>query len=167
MNEITVRESAIYDELEKLTKEMNKLEQEILSQRSKPVINYTEIVVEIDVEKETDASFFFNYISPKASWKPYYDMRSDGIGKPIKLEAKALVSQNTGIEWKNVDMVLSTNDPYENSKEPIINKSLSGRRGSNSRPRPWEGRALPTELLPLDYPVKQFVYAKLNFDMQI
>ena len=120
MNEITVRESAIYDELEKLTKEMNKLEQEILSQRSKPVINYTEIVVEIDVEKETDASFFFNYISPKASWKPYYDMRSDGIGKPIKLEAKALVSQNTGIEWENVDMVLSTNDPYENSKEPII-----------------------------------------------
>ncbi len=120
MNEITVRESAIYDELEKLTKEMNKLEQEILSQRSKPVINYTEIVVEIDVEKETDASFFFNYISPKASWKPYYDMRSDGIGKPIKLEAKALVSQNTGIEWKNVDMVLSTNDPYENSKEPVI-----------------------------------------------
>ena len=120
MNEITVRESAIYDELEKLTKEMNKLEQEILSQRSKPVINYTEIVVEIDVEKETDASFFFNYISPNASWKPYYDMRSDGIGKPIKLEAKALVSQNTGIEWNNVDMVLSTNDPYENSKEPII-----------------------------------------------
>ena len=47
-------------------------------------------------------------------------MRSDGIGKPIKLEAKALVSQNTGIEWNNVDMVLSTNDPYENSKEPII-----------------------------------------------
>jgi hypothetical protein len=36
------------------------------------------------------------------------------------LEAKALVSQNTGIEWKDVDMVLSTNDPYENSKEPVI-----------------------------------------------
>jgi hypothetical protein len=47
-------------------------------------------------------------------------MRSDGIGKPIKLEAKALVSQNTGIEWKNVDMILSTNDPYENSKEPVV-----------------------------------------------
>jgi hypothetical protein len=120
MNEITIRESAIYDELEKLTKEMNKLEQEIISQRSKPVINYSEIIVEIDVEKETDATFFFNYISPNASWKPYYDMRSDGIGKPIKLEAKALVSQNTGIEWKNVDMVLSTNDPYENSKEPVV-----------------------------------------------
>ncbi len=26
---------------------------------------------------------------------------------------------------------------------------LSGRRDSNPRPRPWQGRALPTELLPL------------------
>jgi hypothetical protein len=120
LTEITVRQSAIRDELEKLIKDLNKLEQEIVSQRSKPVINYSEIVVEVDVEKATDATFTFNYISPNASWKPYYDMRSEGIGKPINLEAKALVSQNTGIEWKNVDMVLSTNDPYENSKEPNL-----------------------------------------------
>ena len=26
---------------------------------------------------------------------------------------------------------------------------LSGKRDSNSRPRPWQGRALPTELFPL------------------
>ena len=26
--------------------------------------------------------------------------------------------------------------------------SWSGKRGSNSRPRPWQGRALPTELFP-------------------
>jgi hypothetical protein len=25
---------------------------------------------------------------------------------------------------------------------------MSGKRDSNSRPRPWQGRALPTELLP-------------------
>jgi hypothetical protein len=85
------------------------------------VINYSEIVVEVDVEKATNANFEFNYISPRAPWKPYYDMRSEGIGKPVKLEAKANVSQNTGIEWKNVDMVLSTNDPYQNAQEPTLN----------------------------------------------
>src|ERR1700674_1039232 len=31
-------------------------------------------------------------------------------------------------------------------------KRISGRRDSNSRHRPWEGRALPTELLPLGKP---------------
>jgi hypothetical protein len=121
LTEITTRQTAIYNELEDLQKRMNQLEQEIISQRSKPVINYSEIVVEVDVEKATNANFELNYISPRATWKPYYDMRSEGIGKPVKLEAKANVSQNTGIEWKNVDMVLSTNDPYQNAQEPILN----------------------------------------------
>jgi len=120
LSEITNRLSEIRTELEELQKKMNQLEQEIISQRSKPVINYSEIVVEVDVLKTTNARFSFNYISPKATWKPYYDMRSDGIGKPVRLEAKANVSQTTGIEWKNIDLVLSTNDPYQNAQEPTI-----------------------------------------------
>ncbi len=118
--EIASRQTILTRELEALTKEINKIEQEIDTRQSKPVTNYTEILVEIDVEKSTGATFSFNYISPKASWSPYYDLRSDGVGKPVRLEAKALVSQTTGIEWKDIDLVLSTNDPYENSREPEL-----------------------------------------------
>lgn len=121
LTEIKARQTAIYAELETLDKEMNRIEQEIISQRSKPVINYTEVLVEIDVEKTTKSEFIFSYITPKAGWKPYYDMRSDGIGKPVRLEAKALVNQTSGIPWNDVDVVLSTNDPYENAKEPVLN----------------------------------------------
>lgn len=120
LTEVITRETAIFAELEELQKKMNQIEQEIISQRSKPVINYSEVVVEVDVNKSCTAGFLFNYISPNATWKPYYDMRSDGIGKPVRLEAKANVSQTTGIEWKNVDLVLSTNDPYENAQEPTL-----------------------------------------------
>ena len=120
LTEVITRETAIYAELEELQKKMNQIEQEIISQRSKPVINYSEVVVEVDVTKSCTAGFQFNYISPNATWKAYYDMRSDGIGKPVRLEAKANVSQTTGIEWKDVDLVLSTNDPYENAQEPTL-----------------------------------------------
>ena len=120
LTEVITRETEIYAELEDLQKKMNQIEQEIISQRSKPVINYSEVVVEVDVTKSCTAGFQFNYISPNATWKAYYDMRSDGIGKPVRLEAKANVSQTTGIEWKDVDLVLSTNDPYENAQEPIL-----------------------------------------------
>ncbi|MFZ9587278.1 MAG: mucoidy inhibitor MuiA family protein [Crocinitomicaceae bacterium] len=120
LTEVITRETAIYAELEELQKKMNQIEQEIISQRSRPVINYSEVVVEVDVAKSCNASFQFNYISPNATWKPYYDMRSEGIGKPVRLEAKANVSQTTGIEWKDVDLVLSTNDPYENAQEPSL-----------------------------------------------
>ncbi len=35
-------------------------------------------------------------------------------------------------------------------------KFWSGKRDSNSRPRPWQGRALPTELFPLGYGAFKF-----------
>jgi hypothetical protein len=120
MLEIVGRQTVLIKELETLQKEINKVEQEIQTRQSKPVINFTEILVEVDVANTTNSTFDFNYISPRASWTPYYDLRSDGIGKPVRLEAKALVNQSTGVEWKDVDLVLSTNDPYENSKEPIL-----------------------------------------------
>ena len=120
ITEIRNRETKIRRELEDLSVKMNRLEQEIISQRSKPVKNFAEITVEIDVAKATKALFEVNYLSPNATWKPFYDLRSAGIGQPLKVEAKAQVSQTTGIEWKHVDMVLSTNDPYQNTKEPDL-----------------------------------------------
>ena len=52
-------------------------------------------------------------------------------------------------------------------------RMLSGKRGSNPRPRPWQGRALPTELLPhcsvsrsisLNASAKvQFIFETTNF----
>ncbi len=33
----------------------------------------------------------------------------------------------------------------------VLSSKWSGKRGSNSRPRPWQGRALPTELFPHIY----------------
>jgi hypothetical protein len=156
LTEITNRQSAIRTELEDLDKNMNQLEQEIISQRSKPVINYSEIIVEVDVERNTNASFVFNYISPRATWKPYYDMRSDGIGKPVRLEAKANVSQTTGIEWKNVDLVLSTNDPYQNAQEPNLNpwyiyyNNYPQQKTQTSRPIPvsdYSGEKLRGEVI--------------------
>ncbi|MCE3294830.1 MAG: hypothetical protein K0R65_544 [Crocinitomicaceae bacterium] len=117
MVEISKRETEIERQLEDLNKQINKIAQEIDAQRSKPVINYSEMIVEIDVAEATESEFFISYISPNATWKPYYDMRSNGIGMPVKLEAKAFVNQTTGIEWKDIDLVLSTNDPYQNSRE--------------------------------------------------
>ena len=37
---------------------------------------------------------------------------------------------------------------HKKKRDAISDVSLSGKRDSNSRPRPWQGRALPTELFP-------------------
>ena len=38
--------------------------------------------------------------------------------------------------------------PFPRKKQPQKGCFWSGKRDSNSRPRPWQGRALPTELFP-------------------
>ena len=49
----------------------------------------------------------------------------------------------------------------------LTHKKRSGKRDSNSRPRPWQGRALPTELFPLEIAVQRygfFQYYKRFFE---
>ena len=120
LSEINTRKSQLDSEIEAVVRKINTIEQEINTRKGFPVVNYTEIEVELNVEKAGNVDFDFTYITHKASWKPYYDMRSNGIGAPVLLEAKGLVTQSTGIDWKNVKLILSTNDPYDNTLEPTI-----------------------------------------------
>src|SRR6218665_1412770 len=120
LTEIGNRKTQLQKEIEDYTKKINVIEQEINTRSSLPVTIYSEVVVELSADRGGEADFVFSYITPNAFWTPYYDMRSAGVNAPIALEAKGLVSQNTGIEWKNVKLVLSTNDPYESTEEPKI-----------------------------------------------
>ena len=120
MNEIKTQRRRIQSEVDKQTLELNKIAQEIIARRSKPIINYSEVVIEVEANSTISGDFELTYISPAASWTPYYDLRAEGINKPIRLESKAKVRQNTGIDWKDVDLVLSTNNPYENAQEPTL-----------------------------------------------
>ena len=120
LSEINTRKSQLDSEIEAVVRKINTIEQEINTRKGLPVVNYTEVEVELDVEKAGTVNFDFTYITHKASWKPYYDMRSNGVGAPVLLEAKGLVTQSTGIDWKDIKLILSTNDPYDNTQEPII-----------------------------------------------
>jgi len=136
LTEIGQRKTQLQKEIEVYAKKINVIEQEINTRSSLPVTIYSEVVVELSADKSGSADFQFSYITPNAFWTPYYDMRSAGINSPISLEAKGLVSQNTGIEWKNVKLILSTNDPYESTQEPNIEPWYLDYYSSLPRPTP-------------------------------
>jgi hypothetical protein len=136
LTEIGQRKTQLQKEIEDYAKKINIIEQEINTRSSLPVTIYSEVVVELSADKSGTADFQFSYITPNAFWTPYYDMRSAGVNSPISLEAKGLVSQNTGIEWKNVKLILSTNDPYESTQEPNIEPWYLDYYSSLPRPTP-------------------------------
>lgn len=70
----------------------------------------------MEMESPAVVEVFVSYQVYCASWRPAYDVRAvtsvDGEqGNSIKLCYYGLVEQNTGDDWGDTDMVLSTSSP--------------------------------------------------------
>ena len=61
-----------------------------------------------------------NYLVNGASWSPKYDIRATGINQPVELTYKANVYQNSGENWENVKLKLSTNNPNKSKVKPVL-----------------------------------------------
>ena len=64
--------------------------------------------------------FECSYFTPNAGWIPTYEVRVKSSDNSMKLAYKALVSQHTGIEWKNVKLTLCTGSPMLNNYIPDL-----------------------------------------------
>lgn len=61
-----------------------------------------------------------SYLVSNASWTPSYDLRSEIAVGNVNLTYKAAIRQNTGENWEDVRLTLSTNDPYQNKVKPEL-----------------------------------------------
>lgn len=80
----------------------------------------TQLVLNVSAKKAVTAELDIDYITPDAAWAPSYDIRSAGMDKPVTLTYKADVIQNTGIDWDQVDLVLSSADPVQSIAPPQL-----------------------------------------------
>src|SRR5690554_2998753 len=65
--------------------------------------------------------FDINYFTDNVSWAPFYEIRVDKLKEPIQLVYKANVSQNTGIDWKQIKLAFSSGNPRRNNNAPQLN----------------------------------------------
>jgi uncharacterized protein (TIGR02231 family) len=79
-----------------------------------------EISVTVSSEKQVTGKITCNYIVSNAGWYPSYDIRVDDITKPVTVYYKANVFQNTGVEWKDVDLSFSNATPWLAGNVPVL-----------------------------------------------
>jgi len=84
---------------------------------SKP--NYC-VIVSVLADAATAGMINVNYYVSNAGWSPNYDLRTTGVESPVKLTYKALVYQNTGVDWNNVRLTLSTANPHQSFTLPEL-----------------------------------------------
>ena len=106
-------------------KDMNETLYVLQAQISQSSTNQTtkavrEIVLKVNAKAATTAQFKASYIATSAHWLPTYEIRCDNTTKPLQLSCKAKIVQNTGYDWKNVKIKLSTANPNRNHDRPIL-----------------------------------------------
>ncbi|MFT5821350.1 MAG: hypothetical protein ACI8ZM_002602 [Crocinitomix sp.] len=80
-----------------------------------------EITITVSANESANGRINVTYLVQNAGWIPLYDLRSTNSAKTIELTYKAQVYQNTGIDWENTRLNLSTNNPYANKTKPTLN----------------------------------------------
>ncbi|MDL5309635.1 DUF4139 domain-containing protein [Proteus faecis] len=120
MTSILNQQKIAREEIAELTEQLEELNRQL--EINMPVITKekTQIVLSLDTSKNLTSKMHISYITPDAGWSPAYDIRSQGMDKPILLTYKADVIQNTGLNWDKVKLVLTSTNPSLNITAPTL-----------------------------------------------
>ncbi len=78
------------------------------------------VIVTLTTKENVTGKINLSYLVSNAGWVPLYDLRTDIGTNKMNLNYKAQVYQNTGLEWKDVKLTISTNNPYQNKTKPTL-----------------------------------------------
>lgn len=96
------------------------------------------VEVSLEVSREGSLSLAMTAVTPQAGWEPSYDVRLAADGKTAGLTFRALIRQQTGEDWQDVDLNLSTARPSAGGAPP----ELYPWRVSFYRPMPMAAPAM-------------------------
>lgn len=119
MQEVGVTRRELAKTLEKLRRELKLIQSARGRQRYQAAI-------ELEAAEPGDFEAELSYTLKNASWKPLYDLRfweATAEGEKPRLEASYLgqVQQNTGEDWQEVRLTLSTARPAVSGRLPELN----------------------------------------------
>lgn len=113
--EIAGRQETLRDSISRLALQLQQLN---AAGQSRSV---SEVVVAVDAPRAVRAGFRISYLVSQAGWSPLYDLRVESVGQPVELQYKAQAYQQSGENWENVQLTLSTGKPMSTARKPVLN----------------------------------------------
>lgn len=79
-----------------------------------------QIVVAVRAARQAEVIMEVSYVVVGASWSPIYEMRVPSVSGTLQLTYSAMIRQNTGEDWKEIDLILSTARPSAGGMAPEL-----------------------------------------------
>jgi len=84
------------------------------------------ILVLANVKESRASKLELSYMVSLASWTPSYDIRFEGVSKPLSLSYKAAVAQQSGCDWVDSRFTFSTAQTQKTSDIPLLHPLYLG-----------------------------------------
>lgn len=120
LTDISMAKMKADDNMRKYKERMSVLQKQFNELNDLYKRNTSEIVVSVSANAASNVELDMNYLVNNAGWTPVYDLRAINTNSPMQLNYKANVYQNTGEEWNNVRLKLSTGNPTLGGVKPEL-----------------------------------------------
>jgi len=117
---ISTEHRSIDDHREDLESKRNAAERQLAQLRGSGGRSYKNVSVRLSADGPGTAELALSYAVPGAGWAPRYDVRLSDAANSVQLAYFGVVHQNTGEDWKNVDLTLSTARPSLGGAPPSL-----------------------------------------------
>jgi hypothetical protein len=111
LTELKKKQQTVNDAVAMLTRELQKYDRQIADINKGSSTATSNILVTVSSKAALQSVFTLSYVVHNASWYPTYDIRAKDVNSPVNISYKANVSQQTGEDWKNIKLTLSTGNP--------------------------------------------------------
>ncbi|MDP9128582.1 MAG: mucoidy inhibitor MuiA family protein [Pseudomonadota bacterium] len=108
--------------LRKIDDEITKLQNELNEVRTTQAKERREVLVHLDSDRDSDLDLTLSYQTRDATWRSIYDARLDTTTAALDLEQYGQVTQQSGEDWTDIDLTLSTAQPGFGSEMPRMNE---------------------------------------------
>ena len=98
--------------LEKINKEVSGIKMNELEMRKV----FGKITVRLKSKNSKRSNLELSYLLPDAGWTPSYDVYFDSPDKPLRIVYKASIYQNSAIDWKKINLSVSSGNPRANQE---------------------------------------------------
>ena len=110
----------------RINEEVGKIEAQLAELSVRKEEPTGEIVIKVSSPNAGKADFRITYLVKEARWYPTYDIRAKNIQSPISITYKANVIQQSGENWDNVELTVSTANPNEGGAKPLVKPWILG-----------------------------------------
>ncbi len=118
LKEIQYKMIELNNDIERFQKRIDEYREALKSIRKKRRESRGTITIRARSGKLVRATMKLRYVVNRAGWSPVYDIRCKAVKEPAELLYKGKVHQETGKDWTDVKLTLSTGDPMKSGSLP-------------------------------------------------